>query len=272
MADTRAIGVFDSGLGGLTVLSAIQRILPNESTVYLGDTARVPYGTKSPQTVIRYALNNARALLSFAPLKMLVVACNTVDSVAHEALQDALSIPVVGVIEPGARAALSRGNTRSVAVLATAGTVSSKAYEHALRKQGFTGEIYSQACPLFVPLVEEGLIAGPIAESVAKHYLQHLPKQVDSVILGCTHYPLLLPLLKNTLSTSPQWIDSGNEVALAVKNELEMRNLQAPSGEGVTRRYLVTDAPTRFEQLSEFYLGKPVSPRNVELVDVGAGS
>lgn len=272
MVDSRAIGVFDSGLGGLTVLSAIQRALPHESTVYLGDTARVPYGTKSPQTVVRYALNNARALLSFAPLKMLVVACNTVDSVAHEALQDALSIPVIGVIEPGARAALRHGNVRSVGVLATAGTIASKAYEHTLRKNGFAGEIFSQACPLFVPLVEEGLVSGSIAEQAALHYLQHMPRHLDSIILGCTHYPMLLSLLKKTRPDQAHWIDSGQEVALAVKQELELRHLQAAPDQGVSRRYLVTDAPARFEQLSEFYLGKPVSPRNVELVDVGAGT
>ena len=269
MSNLKAIGVFDSGLGGLTVLSALHRLLPNESTVYLGDTARLPYGTKSPQTVVRYALNNARALLSLADLKLLVVACNTVSAVALDALRDALSIPVIGVIEPGAQAAASDKKTKSIAVLATAGTIASGAYELALRKQGFTGTIYTQACPLFVPLVEEGLISGPIPESIAQHYLSNMPTDVDSIILGCTHYPLLLPILSKVFPGSPRWIDSGKETALKVQQEMARTGLLSDSTSPTRHRYMATDAPLRFEQLAQFYLGKPIPQKCVEFVDVG---
>lgn len=263
MTDSRAIGVFDSGFGGLTILSAIHQALPYESTVYLGDTARLPYGTKSPETVRRYALNNAKALLAVAPLKMLVVACNTVSAVALEALQDALSIPVVGVIEPGARAAMLAHKTDSIAVLATAATVQSKAYEITLRKQGFLGDVTSRACPLFVPLVEEGLVSGPIATQIAHLYLDKLPTHVDTIILGCTHYPLLLPTLECVLPKTKHWINSAHEVALEVK-----RLVGESQKREVSRRYLVTDAPHRFEQISAYYLGSPVSAGQVELIDI----
>jgi len=267
MTDTRAIGVFDSGFGGLTVLSALHQLLPHESTVYLGDTARLPYGTKSPQTVVRYALNNARLLMEKASLKMLVVACNTVSSVALEALEDALSIPVVGVVNPGAKAAVDSGAS-AIAVLATAGTIQSKAYEKTLWQLGFHGEIISIACPLFVPLVEEGMVTGSIAEDVARYYLAEIAKPVHAIILGCTHYPLLLPTLQKVFPMPVHWIDSGSKTALWVKNELEKQNLLTKDHYVPVHRYLVTDAPRRFEFLSEFYLGKKVNAVDIDLVDI----
>lgn len=262
MTDNRSIGVFDSGLGGLTVLSAMIKKFPKESFVYLGDTARLPYGTKSPETVVKYALSNAKALMGKAELKLLVVACNTATAHALVALQTKLTIPVVGVIEPGALEVIANPKIRSVAILATAGTTQSKAYEIALRKHGFDGEIFSLACPLFVSLVEEGLLTGPITEHAVQHYLSQLPKQPDAVILGCTHYPLLLPILRKALSPNTLWIDSGSATA----SHLEFDLSEQPS----SVHYFVTDAPKYFQELAALFLGAPVLENQVDLIDIGA--
>jgi glutamate racemase len=249
MTDNRSIGVFDSGLGGLTVLAAMMKQFPKESMVYLGDTARVPYGNKSPETVTQYALDNAKTLMQKAELKLLVVACNTATAHALPTLSATLPIPVIGVIEPGVLEVIENPEIKSVAILATAGTTRSKAYEIALRKQGFKGEIFSLACPLFVSLVEEGLTQGPIAESIAQHYLSQLPHMPDAVILGCTHYPLLLPVLRKILPNT-LWIDSGSATASHLKFE--------PCDRQGSISYLVTDAPERFQELSSLFLGTPV--------------
>lgn len=267
MSDKRAIGVFDSGLGGLTVLSSIHKILPGESTIYLGDLARVPYGTKSSQTVVRYALNSAKALLALGQIKMLVVACSTATAHALDALQDALSIPVIGTIEPASQAALSH-KIQKVAVLATPATVQSRAFEAALRKNGFSGEIYQQACPLFVPIVEEGMVAGPIAAMIAGHYLGFLPTDVDAVVLGCTHYPALAPLLKGMMPPSVRWIDSNEATAKAAEKLLRERGMLNDNNFVPERKYFVTDAASRLEQLSELFLHKRIERSQVELIDL----
>ncbi len=263
MAKTQSIGVFDSGLGGLTVLAALQKKFPTESYVYLGDTARVPYGTKSPETVVQYALNNAQALMQKADLKLLVIACNTATAFALEALQKALPIPVVGVIEPGVKACLEHA-PKSIAILGTRGTIASKAYEHALRAQGYEGQIHALPCPLWVPLAEEGLVSGSIADQLAQHYLSQLPANIDAVILGCTHYPLLLPTLKKHMPPQATWIDSGSSAA----NYLPPLAKGGQGGFSHTQ-YFVTDAPERFSELASLFLGKPVSSSEVELIDVG---
>lgn len=268
MSDNRSIGVFDSGLGGLTVLSEIHKALPNESTIYLGDMARVPYGTKSPHTVIRYSLNCARALLALGSLKLLVVACGTATAHALESLQDALSIPVIGTIEPGARAAINKANAQSIAVLATAGTVNSRAYEHVLRKLSFAGGIHQKACPLFVPIVEEGLVDGPIASMIAEQYLGMLSKDVDTVILGCTHYPALAPMLKRLMPESVNWVDSGEETAKSVESMLRGQNMLNDGVDAPSRKYFVTDAAARLEQLSELFLHQRVERSQVDLIDL----
>lgn len=268
MSDNRAIGVFDSGLGGLTVLSAIHKALPGESTIYLGDLARVPYGTKSPQTVVRYALNSARALLALGNIKMLVVACSTATAHALEALQDALAIPVVGTIEPGSRAAMGHKGVNSIAVLATPGTVQSKAYELTLRRLGYTGLIQQQACPLFVPIVEEGMIQGPIPAMIASHYLGFVPSNVDAIVLGCTHYPVLAPLLKGMMPTSVKWVDSNEETAKSVERMLKEKNMSNESTFMPERRYFVTDGAARLEQLSELFLHKRIERSQVDLIDL----
>lgn len=268
MFDNRKIGVFDSGLGGLTVLHAIHDLLPQESTLYLGDTAHLPYGTKSPETIIRYALNCARALEKEAPLKLLVVACGTATSVALETLQQTLSIPVVGVIEPAVQTAFKHAPTSPIGILATNATIASKAHQRLLESLGHKAPIINQACPLFVPLVEEGIIEGPIAEHAAARYLSALPDNCRTVILGCTHYPLLKPLL-NRMRPHTHWVESGEQVARSIEKLLTTHNAMADQSHQASRDYLVTEAPQRFEQLFEYFLGKPLKSQQVKLVDVG---
>lgn len=268
MSDNRPIGIFDSGLGGLTVLSAIQRALPNESTLYLGDMARVPYGSKSANTVVKYSLNAARALLALGEIKLLVIACGTATAHALESLESALPIPVVGTIVPGSRGALLQQTPKSIAVLATSGTVQSNSYEIALRKMGYLGSIQQQACPLFVPIVEEGMVSGPIAEMIAEHYLGFLSKDVDTVILGCTHYPALATLLKKLMPASIRWIDSGEQTAKSVEEILNRNNALNTGTAAPIRKYFVTDAALKLEQLSELFLLERVERSQVDLIDL----
>jgi glutamate racemase len=290
--DPRPIGVFDSGVGGLTVLRALQAALPDEPTVYLGDTARVPYGTRSAQTVVRYALNNARTLVKRADIKLLVVACNTVSAVALDALRADLPIPVVGVIEPGARAALTIAGRHdaSVGVLGTAGTVRSGAYAAALQRLGHTGHAAAVACPLLVPLAEEGWTDGDVPRLVATRYLEQLPGDVDVVVLGCTHYPLLAPIIAAALAPlrpRARVVDGAAATAADVAARLAERGLRAP-GPGssttatstatttttarttttTTHRLFVTDAPEQMARLSPAFLGRAVAADAVELIDV----
>ncbi len=283
--DPRPLGVFDSGVGGLTVLRALQSALPDEATVYLGDTARVPYGTRSAQTVVRYALNNARTLVKRADIKLLVVACNTVSAVALNALRADLPIPVVGVIEPGARAALAAaGRTdASIGVLGTAGTVRSGAYPRALQALGHTGQATAVACPLLVPLAEEGWTDGDVPRLVAARYLQSLPDDVEAVVLGCTHYPLLAATIAAALAQShPQAriVDGAAATAADVGRLLAEHGCAAPSrtssgissglssGAPTTHRLLVTDAPEQMARLSPAFLGRSVDASSIELVDI----
>lgn len=262
MSDNRSIGVFDSGLGGLTVLSAITQKYPNESIVYLGDTARLPYGTKSADTVVKYAFNCAQALMQTAELKLLVIACNTATAHALPQLAKKLPIPVIGVIESGAREIATNPQIKSVAILATAGTIRSKAYEIELKKQGFQGKVFPLACPLFVSLAEEGLLDGPITQAAVQHYLSQLPEIPDAVVLGCTHYPLLLPALKKALPSKTIWIDSGKATAQDLR--FAACNLKKS-----TVSYYVTDAPERFLELSSLFLGHPVPATQIHLIDTG---
>lgn len=274
MSDERAIGVFDSGVGGLTVLRALMEALPDEPTVYLGDTARVPYGTRSADAVIRYAINNARTLLESADLKLLVVACNTASAVALAPLAEALPIPVVGVIEPGARAAREATRGGGIVVLGTAGTVRSNAYPRALEAAGHRGPVTSRACPLLVPLVEEGWTEGPVTDLVLDRYLAELEADVDVVVLGCTHYPLLRPALEAALRRSGRdsvtVVDGGHATAAEVRSLLESERARRQPRDGAAprRRFLVTDAPEQMAALAPRFLGYPLGPGDVELVDV----
>ncbi|PLX87055.1 MAG: glutamate racemase [Desulfuromonas sp.] len=253
-----AIGVFDSGVGGLTVLRELQRQLPYEPLVYLGDTARVPYGTKSPQTVLRYAQEAAR-FLTAQRVKLLVVACNTASAVALSTLAETYRLPVVGVIEPGACRALDVSRNRRIGVIGTEGTIRSGAYERALKASDPTVEVYAVSCPLFVPLAEEGWMNHPSAEMIAADYLAPLLNQgVDTLVLGCTHYPLLKQTLQRVAGPDVQLIDSAEETAKVVAGELYSRSLQRSAAESLPPRYFVTDIPDRFERVGGSFLGAPL--------------
>ena len=285
MSDQRPIGVFDSGVGGLTVLRALKQALPHESTVYLGDTARVPYGTRSAHTVITYAVNNARTLVKHGDIKALVVACNTVSAVALDALRAALPIPVIGVIEPGADAALaalssspssssSSSGPRGIAVLGTQGTVRSGAYPRVLQARGHIGPVAAIACPLFVPLAEEGWTSGDVPGLVAERYLQGLPADTGVVILGCTHYPLLKGVIAERLAQlrpGAVVVDGAAATAAATAAILNARELAAPATSTPHHRLLVTDAPQQMAALGPAFLGEAVREGDVELVDVVFG-
>ncbi len=267
MPDDRAIGVFDSGIGGLTVLAELSRQLPGESLVYLGDTARVPYGTRSSRTVLRYACQVADALVS-RDVKAMVVACNTATTHALEALQatgDALGIPVFGVIAPGVQEALACTRSGQVTVLGTEGTVRGGRYQALLERAGVHAT--AVACPLFVSLAEEGWHDGEIAERVARRYLQDLPPGPDTVILGCTHYPLLRPAIAAALP-GVTLVDSATATARVVSQSLAAQGLLA-SGKAPTTRFLVTDNMERFHRVGTRFLGRPPEP--VELIDLVLG-
>lgn len=243
----RPIGVFDSGFGGLTVARALARRLPRESILYFGDTARVPYGSKSPDLVRRFSRESARLLLSW-DVKLLVIACNTATAHAEEALRRELDIPVVGVIEPGARAAVAATRTGRIGVLGTAGTIASGAYDLAVRRRlGEDGRVYAQPCPLFVPLVEEGWTDHPVTRMVAAEYLGPLKQvDVDVIVLGCTHYPLLRPVLEDEVGPGVTLVDSGEETAEAVARLLGEHDLETTASGAPAHTFFVSDSPLRF--------------------------
>ncbi|GAB6082868.1 glutamate racemase [Desulfuromonas carbonis] len=262
----RAIGIFDSGVGGLTVLKEIGRQLPGEALVYLGDTARVPYGTKSPATVLRYALE-AAAFLVRQQVKMLVVACNTASSVALEELEQRFSLPVVGVIEPGAERAVALTRSRRVGVIGTEGTVKSGAYSRAIQARDPQIAVTSVACPLFVPLAEEGWAGHPVAREIASEYLASLiDHRVDTLVLGCTHYPLLKPVLHQVLGPAVELVDSAEETARLVATLLDSLHLRR-QGPPLPSRYFVTDVPTRFERVGGEFLGAPLAGVEQVMID-----
>lgn len=252
----RAIGVFDSGVGGLTVLKEIQRLLPGEEILYLGDTARVPYGTKSPATVRRYALEAAGFLTRYG-VKMLVVACNTASSVALSDLETCFRLPVIGVIEPGAKRAVSVTRTGRIGVIGTEGTVKSGAYTLAIKQLAPDADVVSVPCPLFVPLVEEGWLDHPVTKLTARAYLDNLRHHgIDTLVLGCTHYPLLKPVLQEILGPEVILIDSAEETAFVVAAMLERFRHVRPGGEAIPPRFFVTDVPERFQRVGGEFLGR----------------
>ena len=258
------IGVFDSGIGGLTVARELMRQLPAESIVYVGDTARVPYGPKSPETVRRYSREIAAYLLTQG-VKAVVVACNTATAHALGALCAELPVPVIGVVEPGARAALAlgtapRGGPRRVGVIGTVGTVRSGAYERALRAIAPEVDVVARPCPLFVPLVEEGWLRHDATRLVAHEYLDPLrDHHIDTLVLGCTHYPLLKPLIADVVGGDVRLIDSAEETAAEAGRVLADADLRAGAGEAPPRhRFVVTDAPDQFSRTAAHFLGAPL--------------
>lgn len=264
MSDDRPIGIFDSGIGGLTVLAALRERLPNERYIYLGDTARLPYGTKSVVTVKRYALRSG-LFLAEHDVKMLVVACNTASSAALPVLAHALSVPVIGVVEPGARAAL-RVSYGRVGVIGTESTIASGAYEAALRALRAETQVITRACPLFVSLAEEGWFDHPVTREVARIYLSPLVEEgIDTLILGCTHYPLLSPAIAAAVGPRVRLIDSAFAVAKVVAESLTASGSARAARPGDTR-VLVTDATARFSRIAALIL--PELGDALQLVDL----
>lgn len=268
MNHTAPIGVFDSGIGGLTVAHAIMRQLPDERIIYFGDTARVPYGPKSPETVRRYGREIA-AYLAGEGIKTLVVACNTATAHALPSLSDQLPMPVVGVIHPGARAAVRATRHGHIGVIGTAGTIKSGAYERAIRELDPTVRITARACPLFVPLVEEGWVDHDATRMIAFEYLEPLAREeVDTVVLGCTHYPLLKPLLAKILGPEVALIDSAEETALETASVLREQGILAPDSEAEPlHRFVASDDPLMFLQLGQRFLGGAIE--SVEIKTLG---
>ncbi len=252
-----AIGVFDSGIGGLTVLHEIIEALPRENTVYLGDTARSPYGTKSVDTVLRYSFENSEFLVEKG-VKIVVVACNTSTAIALEHLQAELELPVVGVIGPGVRRAIATTRSKRVGVIGTEATIQSGAYTRALKAADPSVEVYSRACPLFVPLVEEGWTDNQVVEMTVKAYLESLKQSgIDTLILGCTHYPLLKKSIRKFLGSGVRLVDSAEETATEVAVLLKKSALVKKAGRGV-HSFFVTDAPDRFIKVGRRFLGEKV--------------
>jgi len=252
----KPIGVFDSGIGGLTVVRAIHRRLPHENIVYFGDTARVPYGPKSPRVVREYAAQDADFLMTH-DVKMVVIACNTVSAVALDVVQKRARVPVVGVIQPGADAAVAASKRKRIGVIGTVATVNSGAYVHALRQRDAAIHTLSQACPLFVPLAEEGWIDHQVTRLVAREYLFPLKlEKIDVLILGCTHYPVLRAAIQASVEANVVLIDSGEAAALEVEMLLDRENLRNPSLQKANMQYYVSDLPAKFTEIGERFLGE----------------
>jgi glutamate racemase len=263
----RAVGVFDSGIGGLTVVRALLRHLPHEHLVYFGDTARVPYGNKSPDTVRRYA-GEIRDWLLARDVKMVVVACNTASAHALDHLQRTTPVPVEGVVGPGARAAAQATRTGRIGVIGTAGTIRSGAYERAIQAIRPDVTVLPKACPLFVPLVEEGWLDRPATKLIAHEYLDGLRHEgIDTLVLGCTHYPLLKPLLAEVMGPGVALIDSAEETARAVARELEESGIEGPRDAKAEVRFAVSDGAEQFERVGQAFLGDRL--RDVETVVLG---
>jgi len=249
----RAIGVFDSGVGGLTVFKSLRKRLPSEHLIYFGDTARVPYGSKSKDTVTRYSLEIAK-FLERKKIKLLVVACNSASALALKRLKSEISVPVIGVIKPAVRAARKASRSGTIGLIGTEATVLSGSYQRALKETLRSARIVAVACPLFVPFVEEGWWNHPTTKAVAQEYLRPLKRtKMDVLILGCTHYPLLKPLLKKVLGKRIQLIESGMETSREVARMLANHNLKRKSGKG-SQTFFVSDGADRFRKLAGKFL------------------
>ena len=249
--DSRPIGVFDSGIGGLTVVKALRDLLPEEQITYLGDTARVPYGSRSPSTVERYSLEIANMLME-RDAKVMVVACNTVSSVALPLLEKQLPVPVVGVIRPGAEAAIHETKSNHIGVIGTRATIRSGAYERTLKSLSAAAQVTSRACPLLVPLIEEGLLNDPVTDQMIARYLDPMLKDgIDTLVLGCTHYPLLSEAMHRYLQGKVRLVDSARNCALAVQRLLGEEGVKAPPGSTGGLQVGLTDRPDNFLRVAK---------------------
>ena len=265
MSDIRPIGIFDSGLGGLTVANALKQILPSENIIYVGDTARVPYGNKSAPLIIQYASQITEFLLE-KDAKLIVIACNTASALALNTLQNNFDLPIIGVIAPGASFAAELTKNNNVGVIGTIATISSNAYEKELYKINPDIKIFSQECPLFVPLVEEGILEGQIVSAIIEYYLKNLDLSIiDTMILGCTHYPLLKPAIKKYLNDLVL-IDSADSVAKEVYKILKNNHIVNNNTDKGKQRFYVTDSPSNFSNIAKRFLGYSI--KNVETAPI----
>jgi glutamate racemase len=252
---SRPIGIFDSGVGGLTVFKEVTTLLPQEDIIYLGDTARIPYGTRSPQTIIKYSMKNTKFLLSRG-IKLLVVACNTSSAVSLRCLQHGNAIPIIGVIEPGARKAAQVTRNKKVGVIGTEATLRSRAYEDCIHGIDVQIKVFGQPCPLFVPLVEEGWIDNQVTYLTAQSYLYPLQEEtIDTLVLGCTHYPLLKDVISQIMGDGVYLVNSAMETAEEVKKVLEEKDLANNEARERFYTFYVTDNADRFIKVGERFLG-----------------
>ncbi len=255
MGDTRPIGIFDSGVGGLTIVREIIKKCPNENIVYFGDTARVPYGTKSPKVIEKFALQDILFLLD-RHVKLVVAACHTVSSVALDYLVQNFHLPILGVVEPGVKAALEITKNNRVGVIGTRGTIQSGTYERKLNEKRKGVTVISQACPLFVPIAEEGWLNGDVTERIVEIYLSPLQKQgIDTLILGCTHYPLLKSVIDKAFGNTINIIDSAEETAKLVARRLKLIGIENHQKKPVKHDFYVSDIPYHFQEIGERFLG-----------------
>ncbi|MDR2820907.1 MAG: glutamate racemase [Desulfovibrio sp.] len=272
MKETQPIALFDSGMGGLTVLKALADRLPGEDMIYLGDTARLPYGTKGRETIIRYTLKAARKLLENG-VKMLVIACNTATATALPALREHFAgLPILGVVEPGALAAARASRNGRIVVIATEATIAGGAYQEAVARIRPEAVVLGRACTLFVPLAEEGWMDGPLVEGIARRYLEDIftppAARPDTLLLGCTHFPPLQQALRQVVGTRVRIVDSAATTAERVQQELASRSLLRESASPGRRRFLTTDNPARFIRTGSLFLGRALKDAEVELVDL----
>ncbi|MGE5196375.1 MAG: glutamate racemase [Anaerolineae bacterium] len=256
---TASIGIFDSGFGGLTVMRAIKNALPSENIIYFGDTARLPYGNKSAETILRYSIENASFLIE-QNIKTLVIACNTACSAfAVERLQHMFDIPIIGVIRPAIEQVLQASKSGKIAILGTRATISSGIYQQNIQQRLPRAELSAIACPLFVPLVEEGYIEHPLTEMVVQEYLRQLKrKEIDSVLLACTHYPLLQPIIRKELGSNVELVDPAISCAEAIKKHLIENSLGNPQKELPHYQFYVSDDPEKFRLLGNIFLNYPI--------------
>ncbi len=263
------IGVFDSGIGGLTVVRQLMNILPSENIVYFGDTARVPYGNKSAEVIREYAVQDARFLLSKG-VKVIVIACNTASALAMDVVRSHSTVPTIGVIEPTADAAMGKVRSRGVGVIGTLSTINSSAYETALKDINSQTPILSQACPLFVPLAEEGMFNHPVTDLVAREYLSRFSGRIDVMILGCTHYPLLRDAISGILGGDVDLVDAGEATARSVLDLLSSGNMLNKQKTKPRYEFYVSDFPQKFNEIAERFLGRKLEfVRKVQIYSNG---
>lgn len=252
------IGIFDSGVGGLTVYRAVAERLPRESLIYLGDTARIPYGTRSRDTIQRYALEDAGFILS-KNVKAIVIACNTASSFASDLLRQRYSVPILGVIRAGSQRAAAATRNGRIGIIGTEATVASQSYERTLKAIRSDLEVFARACPLFVPLAEEGWIEHSVTRQVAEEYLSELREQgIDTLVLGCTHYPILRQVIQQVMGDDVTLIDSGEAVAEVVTEMLAKEELTCTGTTSRQEQFFVTDSAARFRRVAELFLGRPI--------------